>query len=111
MNFLMSYNMKVIIKLQKPFNDDSYTPTKSHKPVMWDFSKLNIFVKLQYTNEIVLVLKLTACQPFLMKCQANINTLVCLKQSNNLMYWSLKKHRFNCGFPLFVKCGVANQQS
>ena len=25
MNFLMSYNMKVIIKLQKPFNDDSYT--------------------------------------------------------------------------------------
>ena len=24
MNFLMSYNMKVIIKLQKPFNDDSY---------------------------------------------------------------------------------------
>ena len=46
MNFLMSYNMKVIIKLQKPFNDDSYTPTKSHEPVMWDFSKLNIFVKL-----------------------------------------------------------------
>ena len=25
MNFLMSYNMKVIIKLQKPFNDDSYS--------------------------------------------------------------------------------------
>ena len=25
MNFLMSYNMKIIIKLQKPFNDDSYT--------------------------------------------------------------------------------------
>ena len=25
MNFLLSYNMKIIIKLQKPFNDDSYS--------------------------------------------------------------------------------------
>ena len=24
MNFLMSYNMKIIIIIQKPFNDDSY---------------------------------------------------------------------------------------